>query len=265
MSTTSPDKGSLYSAMDRRATRPTAAALDARLRAAHGIATPEGMVGDAEVEEAISVLGLTPGSVLLDLGCGSAQPSRRIVAATGCRCVAVDVAHERLTKVPRDAGFVALLADLDQCLPVAPSTADGAVQFDSVVHVDDKVAHLRRVHDALRPGSALVLTSSTNSPLTDDEARGLGDVPGTIFRLHADQLVSALSIAGFEVQSVRSRRDTVLAWHTARAAAWDEQRDALLAEMTPDEYEHGRRRSVTVSALLERGVLDMTAVVARRS
>lgn len=241
-----------------------ATALDRRLRAGHAMATSEGMVGLREVEEAATVLGLRVGSLLLDLGCGSAEPSLIVRDRTGCRVLGLDVSAPRVARIPRSADVAAAVVDLDTGLPVRTGSADGAVQFDSVVHLRDKVAHLARVRAALAPGGGLVLTSSTNTPLDADEAEALGDVPGTIWRLSTDTLLQAVVAAGFTVADVRSRRAEMIAWHRARAEAWTAERDALVADSGADAWRRGRDRAVTVTRLLGEERLDMVVVVARR-
>lgn len=256
-------KQSVYDRVDaRRGT--VAGALDRRLRAGHAMATSEGMVGLREVAEGAAVIGLGAGSLLLDLGCGSAEPSLMIRDRTGCRVLGLDVSSARVARIPRSVDVAAAVIDLDSGLPVSPGSAHGAVQFDSIVHLRDKVAHLARVRAALRPGGTLVLTSSTNSPLDATDVEALGDVPGTIWRLSTEALLEALAAAGFAVAELRSRRVEMIAWHRARAEAWMNERNALVADSGADAWRRGLGRAQTVARLLGEERMDMVALVARR-
>ena len=254
----------LYAAVDSRRASPLLAVIDRELRRAHRIATAEGMVGEDEVHEVAQSFHVADSSRLIDLGCGSAGPSGIIAQAVHCRVVAVDINAARLARIDRTLPIEPLCADLNLGIPLRPASIDGAMQFDSIVHIESKEHYLRTVRELLRPGSHLALTSSTNGPIDDHWRRRLGDVPGTIWRLSTDALIADITNAGFSVEIVRSRRAQVLGWHESRREALTTNREELLREMRLEDLNHALDRSTSVARLLADNQIDMVFMVASR-
>lgn len=252
----------LYSSVDNRQAGELVQSITRRLRAEYGIATGEGMVGVAELQESITALRIVDTTRLLDLGSGSAEPSRWIAAQTGCTLLAVDVSSERVARVERSSRVNALCADLNAGLPVRSSAFDACVQYDSIVHVADRTRYLNELRRVMEPGSVLALTSSTNEALSEDERFGLGDVPGTIWRLRTSELLAVLEATGWKVTSVRSRRDAMLDFHAARRDALTAAKAELLKELPQDAFDRLVSRAATVASLLDAGRLDMVFVTA---
>jgi SAM-dependent methyltransferase len=258
-----PDSRTLYNAVDQRQAGSLVSSITARLRAEHAIATGEGMVGVREVEEAAKLLNVRELSRIVDLGCGSAEPSRHVASNTDCTIVAVDVSVDRLQRIPAGTPVAAVHADLNAALPFADHSFEGAVQFDSIVHVSDRDVYLNELRRVMRPGAVLALTSSTSTELSVAEHVRLGDVPGTIWRLSTDALVDVLTRTGWQMDVVRSRRHEMIAWHRARQHALTEAAKQLLEELDADGLERLVARAATVADLLEDGRLDMTFIAAR--
>jgi cyclopropane fatty-acyl-phospholipid synthase-like methyltransferase len=259
---TNPDSRTLYNAVDQRQAGSLVSVITARLRAEHAIATGEGMVGVREVEEAATLLNVHQLSRIVDLGCGSAEPSRHVASNTDCAIVAVDVSLDRLRRIPPGAAVTAVHADLNAALPFTDQSFDGTVQFDSIVHVRDRDTYFTDLRRMMRPGSVLALTSSTSTELSTAEQARLGDVPGTIWRLSTNDLVNVLTRTGWQVDVVRSRRHEMIAWHRARQHALTEASEQLLEELNADGLERLVARASTVADLLEDARLDMVFVAA---
>ena len=257
-----PTNNDLYAVVDDRRSNPTLTAIDAELRRTYQIATAEGMVGERDLAEVLSTFRIGTGSRLIDLGCGSAGPSTAMARETGCSVVAIDISQARLDRVDRTVSIAPLCADLNRGVPLHGPAFDGALQFDSIVHIEAKDHYLSDVRRLLRPGGRLAITSSTNGPLDDEARRRLGDVRGTIWRLSTEALLAAITAAGFTVESVRSRREQVLRWHESRRDALAEGKSELLSEMRAEEYQHALDRSSSVAELLGQSRLDMVFVAA---
>ena len=150
----------LYSAVDQRKRGNTVNAITERLRSEYDIATGEGMVGTRELVDSIRTLNIAADTRLVDLGSGTAEPSRWIASATGCRLVAVDVSRDRVAHVPIAPGVVSICADLDHGLPFRDSVFTACVQYDSIVHIADRDTYLDELRRIVEPGSALAPTSS---------------------------------------------------------------------------------------------------------
>ena len=117
---------------------------------------------DADAAEILSLLGLRPGSLVLDAPCGHGRIARRLADA-GMLVTGVDLTTEYLDRARRDPklapGMVTYLEGDIRSLPV-----DGP--FDAVVcwlnsfgYYDDADCHrvLHEFHRVLRPGATLAV------------------------------------------------------------------------------------------------------------
>lgn len=105
---------------------------------------------------------LRPGSIIVDVGCGSGRILQRVHTSAGLR-VACDHDPE-LLQVVRSRGLAGVQLDFDGPLPFADGSIDTALSIDAIEHSTDPrlvLAELRRV---LRPGGlAIVFTPPYDS------------------------------------------------------------------------------------------------------
>ncbi len=192
----------------------------------------------AEVDFLVGELGLTPGSAVLDVGCGTGRHSIEL-AKRGFTMTGVDLSQGMLEQA-RAAALEASVdiewvrADVSEALPEGPYDAalclcEGA--FGLLGELDDPNEHesriLRNINRVLRPNSLLVLTASNGMALmrrfTDEDVRSGRFDPDTsveAYELEYDtpsgkraiavrergftpsELVLLLRAAGFEVQHI---------------------------------------------------------------
>ncbi|NJP65466.1 class I SAM-dependent methyltransferase [Streptomyces spiramenti] len=164
---------------------------------------------------------------VLDLGCGAGHYAAELVARGAAAVTGVDgsaslldAARERLASAP--AGRVALhLHDLEQPLGfLSDGSADLAVAALVHHHLERRTEFLAEVHRVLRPGGALVL--STTHPTGDwvgfggsyfDEERvrlPMGDGGHALVyrRLTLETVIGELLAAGFVLERLREPRGT---------------------------------------------------------
>jgi SAM-dependent methyltransferase len=144
-----------------------------------------------------------------DFGCGyDAVLLRRLLAqGTIERAIAVDLrldpalAGPRLTLVP---------ADLNQPLPLADASVDGATSLAVLEHLERPEVHLAELFRVLRPGGVLLLTTPPPraKPVLELLAYRLHAIDEAEIRDHkryfsASDLRSAFAAAGFDPGRVR--------------------------------------------------------------
>lgn len=104
--------------------------------------------------------GLAPGSVLLDLGCGTGQPIATHFAAAGFRIAGVDQSPVMLAlarqRLPEHEWHLASIENFPQVTPVA-----GVIAWDSLFHIprDRHAEILRRIRTTLPQGGRVALTA----------------------------------------------------------------------------------------------------------
>jgi len=151
---------------------------------------------------------LSPGSRVLDAGCGPGTPGLDALAARH-EVVGLDIAREPLRLVRRSVGVAGLTRGDLATLPFEAGSFDALVSLHAVIHVpaDEHGAVFREFHRVLRPGGRLLVA------LGDDEWRGENDDwldTGTRMawsfhgRNHNREL---LDDAGFTVEAVEAVAD----------------------------------------------------------
>lgn len=116
-----------------------------------------------ELAEALAVLDVEPGAVVLDLCCGSGLPGQ-IIARRAGRVIGVDIDphqiadagwHRRYSRVGHRLDLVR--ADAEQ-LPLEDGMFDACFSLCAIEHVTDADRACREVNRVLRPGGVFVLT-----------------------------------------------------------------------------------------------------------
>lgn len=153
----------------------------------------------AEVEFLAGELHLTPGTRLLDLGCGTGRHSVEL-ARRGCRVVGVDLSRGMLRQAQAAAQAAGAWVDwvqADATRFVAPMSFDAAIclcegSFGLASDGEDPIAHdeaiARNLARCLRPGARLILTALNGLRLlrqhgAEDIAAGAFD-PATLTERH---------------------------------------------------------------------------------
>jgi ubiquinone/menaquinone biosynthesis C-methylase UbiE len=148
---------------------------------------------------------LAPAERTLDVGIGDGRLAREIETR---RLTGVDVSQVALdrarTRLP-DAELV--LVQPDEELPFADNVFDLVTCIETIEHVRDVQLLLSEIRRVLVPGGALALTTPATAPL----ARPEHPFSPHLHRFTSRSLRRALEELGFEVESLRRRRGTLLA------------------------------------------------------
>lgn len=148
------------------------AALEAALATVPPPRTPEILL------EKLAGLGVRPGQVVVDLGCGSGQYAVRITSATGCDVVALDLSRRRVAETldaARRSGEerVHVACAAAEAVPLRDRSADFIWCRDMLNHVD-LAGTMRRCAEVLVAGGRMVVYQSFATELLEpQEARRL--------------------------------------------------------------------------------------------
>ncbi len=107
----------------------------------------------------LSELAVTPGALVVDIGCGE-QPFRRVIEAQHARYLGVDVSQNARRTV-------SLLAELSG-LPLADGCVDVILCTEVLEHVPDARLAIREMARVLRPGGRLICTTPFLYPLHEE-------------------------------------------------------------------------------------------------
>jgi cyclopropane fatty-acyl-phospholipid synthase-like methyltransferase len=131
-----------------------------------------------EQDKFLTWLALSPGKVLLDVGCGAGGPALRIAARTGCSVVGIDAhpqAVEKGKQIAADRGLAStvefLALDASKALPFPDGSFDVVTCIDAINHFHDRVSVLVEWRRVLKPQGRVLFTSPIvmTGPLTNAE------------------------------------------------------------------------------------------------
>jgi len=147
------------------------------------------------------------GHQVLDIGCGTGGPARRVATVTGARVLGVSISAWQVqqatdTSPTHLAGQVSYRYADATDLPLPDGTFDAAMALETLVHIADKPAALREALRVLRPGGRLVITDLTErTAMTGDQRAAWAAMPVAAAG-SAQSYVDELQTAGFEVVEV---------------------------------------------------------------
>ncbi len=174
--------------------------------------------GASSTTALLDLLGLAPGTTLLDVGSGLGGPARLAAHRHGCQVTGVDLspdfvdAARELTARTGLADLVTFALGDGERLPCADASHDRAMLVHVGMNVPDKAALFTEVHRVVRPGSPFGLFEQMRV--------GPGDLPfpmpwavdaGSSFVETPDDYSRALTAAGFDVLRVEDRRAALAA------------------------------------------------------
>jgi SAM-dependent methyltransferase len=208
-------------------------------------------------------LKLSPGSRLLDLGCGPCGPLTFLLREAGCRGTGVDRSGAALEsgKARGEALGVAdrltvRETDLDDALPFEDGSFDAVTALDTVLHVDDRE---RLFTDAARvtvPGGRLLFTDAAVlvGPMSHEETDARTAYGRSRF-VEPGANERALEAAGWSLLETEDRTASVVRHASGRLEAALAHRGELEEMSGAEEFERQARYLVTVIELARRRAL----------
>lgn len=140
------------------------------------------------LQRAAQLLGVQPGEVVVDLGCGRGGGGLWIARHTGSRLIGVDLSTVAISQAQRRQSLFVepgraehRVGDLAHT-GLAEQLADGAICFDAFHCATDIAAAARETRRLLQPGAVVVITAWQARDLTDTRVpdRFRRDLPGAL-------------------------------------------------------------------------------------
>lgn len=197
--------------------------------------------GREATKEIAEALGVGPGSVVLDIGCGLGGPARALAELRRCKVVGVDLtpafceAAAELSRWTALDGLTSFRVGDATALAFDDASFDAAVTIHAAMNIPDKPAMYREAHRVLRADGTFVVY---------DVLQGEGgDVvfpvpwarePSISHLASVQEMRAMLRAAGFELVAEHDSSDQSLEWFRA----------------TAESFASGRRPTVTFAAFL---------------
>ena len=242
-----------------------------RLRPADLMGADEFHIGGAQATKHLaSGLALTPAMHLLDLGSGLGGPARTLAATCGCRVTGIDLSDEYVavaTSLTRRMGLAdraAFRCGSATALPFGDALFDAATLLHVGMNIADKRALCAGVHRVLRPGGVFAIYDVMRTgPGALDFPVPWSSAAQTSFVEPPEAYRAALAEAGFTIVAERSRADFAREIFAAQRARQVQSAPPPLGPhivMGPA----AARKIANLTAMLERGVIAPTEMIARR-
>lgn len=119
----------------------------------------------SELRRIVADLGLAPGDLLVDVGCGRGGPGLWVASASGASLLGVDISPTALDAARNRAASLGLGNSATyaegsyESIPLEASSARGVLGIDSLLFAPDKAAALKEVARVLAPGGRFVATT----------------------------------------------------------------------------------------------------------
>ncbi|HLA41585.1 MAG TPA: methyltransferase domain-containing protein [Candidatus Glassbacteria bacterium] len=168
-----------------------------------------------KLAELVGELGLAPGDVVVEPGCGTGLVSSLILKIIGesGRLLAADVSRLMLEQAEKKHLFPNVSfqhADAGR-LPFPDAAADAVVCFRVFPHLDDKSGALREFNRVLKSGGRLAIAHASGRDSLNEYHAGVGGEVATDMLPDRTELIRLLALHGFELHSLTDRDDRYLA------------------------------------------------------
>jgi len=226
-----------------------------------------------EQDKFLTWLALSPGKVLLDVGCGAGGPALRIAARTGCSVVGID-AHEQAVATGKQiaadrarASTVEFRAlDASKPLPFPDGSFDVVTCIDAINHFQDRVGVLTEWGRILKPKGRVLFTSPIvmTGPLTNAE---IAIRMSAGFYLLVPEGYDERAVVQSGLRLVTSENVTQnMAEVAERRRAARERRHVLLQEIEGDQAYLAQQEYLSVAArIAKEGRLSRFLMVAEKA
>ena len=184
-------------------------------------------VGGAAATTALAEkLAVTPGTALLDVGCGLGGPSRHLASVYGCTVAGIDLNPSLIDlacMLTRRAGLserVTHITGNATELPFDAESFDFAWTQHVVMNIEDRHTLYAGVHRVLRPGGLFAMydvTAGEEGPLHFPVPWARD--PAASFLLTPDATREVIEACGFQIVEWTDATEAGRAWFQAQGAA----------------------------------------------
>lgn len=217
-------------------------------------------------------LGLSETDHLLDLACGTGEPTLRIAQQTGCRVTGIDLHQEGVanaTKSAKDLGLEARASfhegNAAERLLFDDASFDAIICIDAINHLPNRLKVFQEWHRVLKRGGWLLFTDPIvlTGPVTNEEIAIRASIGFFLF-VPLDLDEALLNEAGFDIERIKNRTQNMAenasGWLCARA-----KRASDLRAIEGDEvFDDTQTFLQTAAKLAEERRLSRLAILAKR-
>jgi SAM-dependent methyltransferase len=213
-----------------------------------------------EQDRLIARLSLSQTARVLDVACGSGGPSLRLVRATGCDIVGIDIHEQGIANATEAAAREGLAerarferCDASERLPFPDETFDAVVCIDAINHLPDRPRVVKEWRRVLKPGGRIAFTDpiTVTGPLSNEET-AIRSSLGFFLFVPPGYDERVIEEAGLDLliceDSTENTAEIAGRWFAARSA-----REGALRQLEGDAVYEAQQRQFEVAGRLARG------------
>lgn len=117
------------------------------------------------VQQLIATAAIGPSTSILDVGCGTGNYARALVALTGCHVSGIEPSWEMAQRAHAAAIWDRLEQGSAEYLPFPDASFDLVMSTDVIHHVGDRAAYFREAARVLKPGGRLVTVTDSHADI----------------------------------------------------------------------------------------------------
>jgi SAM-dependent methyltransferase len=224
----------------------------------------EGFMTAAEISALGAQAGIGPGVAVLDVCCGTGGPGRLLTGRLGCAYLGVDESALAVTLARERRNGVPCRFAVAQVPPLPAGSFDVVLLLEAMLAFEDKVALVRDIATALRPGGRFAFTLEAGPPLTTAE-RAAMPAAGTVWPAPLDEMTACLERAGLVVTWQEDRSAAHAAMAQALVGAFAAHREDLAGQLGRPRLDYLLATHRLWTEWLEAGRVRKLALVAERA
>ncbi|HUJ95153.1 MAG TPA: methyltransferase domain-containing protein [Terriglobales bacterium] len=181
-----------------------------------------------ESQEIPRLLGIEPGTFVLEIGCGSGGYALHLVETRDCHIVGLDLNHEGIhtaNGLAKQKSLTALASfrecDVSQTLPFADETFHAVLANDVLCHIPRRLSLLSEIRRVLKTGGRMLFSDAlVIGGMVSKEELGIRSSIGPYFFLPAGENEKLIEGAGFQLLESRDTTEQAASiagrWRDAR-------------------------------------------------
>jgi 2-polyprenyl-3-methyl-5-hydroxy-6-metoxy-1,4-benzoquinol methylase len=225
-----------------------------------------------EQDHFLKWLDLSPEKNLLDVACGAGGPALRVVAATGCSLVGVDI-HEQAIETANSLADQRGLAkgaefrviDATGPLPFSDASFDTITCIDAINHLPDRPGVIAEWARVLKPGGRMLFTDpiTVTGALTNAEIAVRSSTSFYLFvpRGYDESVIAQCGLRLLICEDITANMTKVA---EARRAAREARETALREIEGVEGYDHEQEFLAVTARIAREGRLSRFVYVAQR-
>jgi cyclopropane fatty-acyl-phospholipid synthase-like methyltransferase len=224
-------------------------------------------------DQVIYILGLSPSTKILDVGCGIGGPARYLAWKSGCSVTGVDIQEQlvitgnKVTQLVGLEGKVELVAgDVCNLVSVKSGEFDAFISLLVILHISDREKLFNSLFGQLKEGGGFLIEDmvALTCVFNEEETRIAEEVIGSPLLPTIDEYRAHLESAGFVDVDFEQLTPEWIQWCVDRSNQYDASKDMQIQTFGEKIYNQRSSFYAQVKRLFLSGKLGGVRITGRK-